>query len=177
MTAIVATIAPPGAGKSTWCARRFHPQQILNLDTLRGQVSDDPGNMGGTADAVAVQRQLLTARCRRGLLSVVDDTNLRGDVRDRLRTHGILHGMLLVAVLFDVPLPVCLARNAARERKVPEPVVARMYEQFAALLPAPDRGLPGWDFTVRVTAEGGSTFVGRLPDECVLPHRDAGWLR
>ena len=63
---------------------------------------------------------------RRGLLTVVDATNLTKAARRSLLLLAAQAGRPAVAVVFDVPLERCLARNAGRPgRQVPDAVVRR----------------------------------------------------
>jgi predicted kinase len=153
LPALVVTIAIPGAGKSTWAEQRFTPTQIINLDELRERVCDDPTDMDATPDAVAIQDLLVDARCRRRRLTVVDATNLRPEVRAKLIEIALTNLMVPVAVVLDVPLEVCRARNAARPRQVPKPVMDRMWQQFTKTIPT-DGPVPGFAQTVRVRDDG-----------------------
>lgn len=163
MTALVVTIAVAGAGKSTWLAARFTPFQIVNLDTLRGVISDDPGDREATGDAVDVQDRILGARCRRRRLTAVDATNLRPDVREKLTGLAIANLMTPVAVVFDIPEETCLARNELRReqdgRYVPPAVIERQAASFKENVP-PTGSVPGFAQTVRVQADGSRVVFG-----------------
>lgn len=171
MTALVVMVAVAGAGKSTWVARRFTPTQTVNLDTLRAVIADDPNDQGATADAVAVQDAVLAARCRRRLLTVVDATNLRADVRAKFIEHAHRNLMLPVAVVLDVPLNLCLIRNRQRERRVPDDVIVRMHKQLTTSIP-PTGGVPGFGVTRRI-GDTHDYLAGTVPPG----HNNAVWLR
>jgi protein phosphatase len=153
VTALVVMIAPPGAGKSTWVKDRFTPNQTINLDELRGRLSDDPHAQDVTTEAVTIQDLLLAGRCRRRLLTVVDATNIRPDVRSRLLGYAYSNTMLPVAVVLDVPLETCLARNAARPRPVPEEVIRRMWAELTETVGSTG-GVDGFGQTVRFDPDG-----------------------
>jgi protein phosphatase len=163
VTALVVMIGPPGSGKSTWCAGRFRPSQIVNLDHLRELVCDDPGDMSATGDAVQVQHRLIAARCRRRLLTVVDATNVRPGLRIGLLDHAAANGMLALAVVLDVPEDVCKARNKLRDRQVPVEVVDRMCEQRLDDLKVPGP-VPGFAVTRWIDCHGRDLVFGWRDD-------------
>lgn len=171
MTALVVTMGPPGSGKSTWVEQRFTQTQIVNLDRLRGMVADDPTDQDATGDAVFLQHRLLEARCRRRLMTAVDATNVRPDVRQGLLEHAHRNLMYPVAVVFDVPLETCLARNAARERQVPAHVIHRMWQQLTEQVPA-EGPVPGFAQTLRL-GPWGCLVHGRTRPE----YDRAPWLQ
>jgi len=124
--ALVLLVGPSGAGKSTWAARRFRPDTILSSDAYRAQVGRDASDQSATAEAFKVLHAVARARLRRGLLTVVDATNLTASGRRSLLRLAATAERPVVAVAFDVSLERCLAQNAARpDRRVPEDVVRR----------------------------------------------------
>lgn len=171
MTALVVMIAPPGAGKSSWTAGRFHRHQVVNLDSIREQIADDPADQGATREAADIQHAMLAARCRRRLLTVVDATNLGGGVRESLLGHAHRNLMLTVAVVLDVPLEVCLIRNRRRDRVVPEHVIVRMHQQYLRSIPAAGV-VAGFDVTRRI-GYAHDYVAGLVPTD----QREAPWLR
>jgi predicted kinase len=133
--ALVILVGPSGAGKSTWAAARFASGFVLASDAFRALVSGDAGDQGATADAFKVLHMVAKARLRRGLLTVVDATNLTVAARRTLRRLAAGAGRPAVAVVFDISLGRCIAQNAARaERRVPEQVVRRHHVQLAETL-------------------------------------------
>lgn len=139
--ALVLLIGPAGSGKSTWARARFRPTQIVSSDELRAWVSDDAADQSATRDAFTVLHVLVRARVTRGLLTVIDATNLLAGARRPLRELAGRHGRPCVAVVFDVPLGELLARNANRDRMVPPEAVRKHHAQLAqALLALPSEG-------------------------------------
>lgn len=64
---------------------------------------------------------------------IVDQTNLNDKARNKLLSHlKIDPNVEIVNVIFDVPLHVCLERNAQRtgREKVPNSVIRRMFYSF-----------------------------------------------
>lgn len=133
--ALVILVGPSGAGKSTWAAARFASEAVLSSDEFRALVGGDAGDQGATAEAFKVLHMVAKARLRRGLLTVVDATNLTVAARRTLRRLAAAAGRPVVVIVFAVSLQRCLAQNAARaERRVPEGVVRRHHVQLAETL-------------------------------------------
>lgn len=133
--ALVVLIGPSGAGKSTFAARHFAPSAVLSSDALRAMVADDPNDQAATDDAFELLHAALAMRLARGRLTVVDATNVEGWARERLLAVARRHGRSGAAVVFDLPLEVCLARNAVREdRRVPPASIRRQHGRMRASL-------------------------------------------
>jgi predicted kinase len=156
--ALVLLVGPAGCGKSTWAARHFRSDQILSSDGFRALVAGDATDQSATADAFRLLHLATRARLGRGLLTVVDATNLTAATRLGLRQQAKRAGRPVVAVIFDVPLERCLAQNAARpERQVPEAVVRRHHAEMLrvrAQLP-----FEGYASIVVIGEDGGSGTV------------------
>ena len=144
---LVTLIGPPGAGKSTlvrhWLAW-WPPTCVQELDGYRAVLCDDAGEQAVTLEAVNLFHQVLDARLRRRLTTVVDMTSTRADVRVDLVQRAHRHGMLAVAVVLTTPVERCVTRNARRpaNRCVPEETVRRLHAETVAALP----GLAGEGF-------------------------------
>ena len=140
--ALVLLVGPSGAGKSTWAARHFRSGEILSSDRFREMVAADATDQSATADAFKVLHAIARARLRRGLLTVVDATNLTERARRSLLRLAATARRPAVAVVFDLSLARFLEQNAARpERQVPEAVVGAHHQQLQAALPRlPDEG-------------------------------------
>jgi protein phosphatase len=111
---LVVLIGASGSGKSTLARRLFRPTEILSSDTCRGWVSDDDNNQEATNDAFDVLHYVARKRLARGLLTVVDATNVRAeDRKDFVQLAREFH-CLPVAIVVDTPEWVCQERNAAR---------------------------------------------------------------
>jgi predicted kinase len=100
-------------------------------------VAGDATDQSASADAFRLLHQVLRARLRRGLRTVVDATNLTAGARRSLRRMAQRAARPSIAVVFEASLELCLARNAARPgRQVPEAVVIRQHRQLGVALEA-----------------------------------------
>jgi protein phosphatase len=135
--ALVLLVGPAGSGKSTWAARHFRPDDVLSSDAFRILVAGDATDQSASADAFRLLHLAIRARLARGLLTVVDATNLGAATRLGLSAQARRFGRPAVAVVFDVPLERCLAQNAARVgRQVPDAVVRRHHRELADAMAA-----------------------------------------
>jgi len=122
---VVLAIGLPGSGKSAWFKR--HNITPLSSDLVRALLFDDPTEQRFQDLVFSNLRSMLRARLiARRPLNYVDATNLTPHDR-----HGWIklakdHGYEVHAVFFDVPVEICLQRNARRARVVPEDVMRRM---------------------------------------------------
>ncbi|TXD41293.1 polynucleotide kinase-phosphatase [Lujinxingia vulgaris] len=112
--ALVVLIGSSGAGKSTFAATHFKATEVLSSDRCRALVSDEESNLDATDDAFEVLHVILEKRLKRGLLTVIDATNVKPFARRSLVTMARKYHVLPVAIVLDLPEKVCRARNAAR---------------------------------------------------------------
>ncbi len=123
----------PGSGKSTWLER--NGVTGISSDAIRKLLADDEGDQSIHPHVFATVRYLLEKRLSIARpVSYIDATNLTPAERRPYVEIARAHGCEIEAVFFDVPLAVCLARNALRPRVVPPEAV----EKMAAKLVPPD---------------------------------------
>nr|WP_017542270.1 polynucleotide kinase-phosphatase [Nocardiopsis prasina] len=111
---LVLLVGVSGSGKSTFAARHFQPTQVIGSDFCRGMVSDDENDQSATADAFALLGTVVDIRLRRGLLTVVDATNVQRKARDQLVRIAKDNDVLTTAIVLDVPEAVARERNRLR---------------------------------------------------------------
>ena len=128
---LVLLVGVSGAGKSTFAQAHFAPFEIVSSDFYRGVVSNDESEQDATAAAFDLVHRVVAKRLGRGLLTVVDATNLRGESRRPLVELAHHASVPAVAIVFDLPLETCLERTRTRDdRHVEERVVASQREQL-----------------------------------------------
>lgn len=133
--ALVVLIGPSGSGKSTWAAKNFRPEEIVSSDRLRAMVGSGEHDLEASSVAFSLLDQMVDARLRNRLLTVVDTLGL--DTERRARHLGLARELDLPAVLvvFDVREQVTRQRNRSRERPVPAGVLTSQIRRFRQILP------------------------------------------
>lgn len=165
---LVVLIGPAGSGKSTFAARHFHPSEVLSSDGYRALIAGDEADQTATPAAFGRLHRELVRRLGAGLLTVVDATNLEPAARRALLRRSSAAGLAAVAIVFDLPEAVVLARNAARaNRVVDEQVVRHHIAQLRRWLDQPGFGVETEGFSlvlvVRDPLELDAITVVRLP--------------
>lgn len=128
---MVVLIGPSGSGKSTFAAKHFKPTEVLSSDVCRALVSNDENDQTVTKDAFAVLRFIAERRLRAENLTVIDATNVQREARKPLIQLARDQDCLPVAIVFDVPVKVCNARNKARsDRQFGSHVVRQQLAQM-----------------------------------------------
>lgn len=133
MTTLTITRGLPGSGKSTWAKAQPHAVRI-NRDDLRQMLHGGALYEAWAEQQVTtVQHAAVLALLAGGVDVICDDTNLRAkNVRALVEIAAECGAEAVIEDLTDVPLDVCLARDAAREKPVGEQMIRRMHERFLA---------------------------------------------
>jgi F420-dependent oxidoreductase-like protein len=160
---LVVLVGVSAAGKSHWAAQHFRPEQVVSSDQLRGVVGEGAHDLAASADAFALLEQIVAARIGRRLTTVIDTLGLDADRRRGWRELAARHRVHSVVVGFDVPAAECRRRNAARERKIPAPILTGQLKQF-------EQARPG------LAAEGFDEIIAPEPVR-VVPAAFAGAAR
>ena len=120
---LVVLCGPAGCGKSTFAAKHFLPTQVVSSDDCRAQLSDDATNQEITVLAFQLMHFIVESRLRLGRLTVADATNLKREDRRPMIELANRVGFNLAAIVFNVSLDICLARNAGRARTIPSEAI------------------------------------------------------
>ena len=82
-----------GSGKSTWAAERFRSGRGRELGCAASNGGSGPADLDATADAFALLDQIVAARAKRSLTTVIDtlglDPERRADYRRLAREAGL----------------------------------------------------------------------------------------
>ena len=128
---LVVLVGASGSGKSTFAREHFAPYETLSSDVFRGLVSNDESDQSATVPAFDALQYVAGKRLEAGLLTVIDATSVQPAARRALVELARAHDVLPVAIVFDLPESVSVARNAARsDRRIPAGVVRRQNDQL-----------------------------------------------
>lgn len=116
--ALVVLAGPSGAGKSTWAAARYRPTEIVSSDHLRAVVGRGEDDLDASAETFSLLDQIVAARLRRRLMTVVDTIGF--NIQRRITHLAAARGVHLpaIAVLFETDPVQCRLRNQARIRPI-----------------------------------------------------------
>lgn len=145
MTTLIAMRGLPASGKSTyaraWVAEDPIRRARVNRDDCRAMLHDGAYHGRDTEkQIIAIRDAAVSALLKRGVSVVVDDTNLPSrTVRDVRRLATMAGAEFEIVDLTNVPLDVCLERNAARVGRalVPPDRVVEMHTKFVKGKPHP----------------------------------------
>jgi alkanesulfonate monooxygenase SsuD/methylene tetrahydromethanopterin reductase-like flavin-dependent oxidoreductase (luciferase family)/predicted kinase len=147
--ALIVLVGASGSGKSAWAAARYRPEEVVSSDQLRGVVGSGEHDLDASLDAFALLDQIVAARVKRGLTTVVDTLGLDPARRRTQLDLARQAGLPGVAVLFDTDPTVCRRRNAERDRSVPAAVLDGQLRRIPAV--AREVAAEGWDLVLRPT--------------------------
>ena len=169
---LVVLIGAAGAGKSTFAARHFAPDEVLSSDKFRAVVAGDPSDQRATRPAFAILHRELGRRLAAGLLTVVDATNVTAHARRGLLARANAAGVPAIASVLDLPYDLVRARNRARSGGAAIPddaVLAQLADLERTIEREGAGGWPGFAAVHRLrTAEDvDRVVVRREPARCV----------
>ncbi len=128
---LVITVGLPASGKSTYLAQLG--VNAISSDEVRRMIADDPRDQSMNARVFSTVRYLIRQRIGGGRpVTYVDATHLTPWERKPYVLLAQRYGCTLEALFFDVPVDVCIARNQARDRVVPEEAIRKMAGQMIA---------------------------------------------
>lgn len=111
---LVLLVGASGSGKSTFARQHFDAYEVVSSDECRAIVSNDENRKDATNDAFDLLYYIVGKRLKRGLLTVVDATNVQATSRKGLVELAREHHVLPVVIVLDMPQKVCETRNQQR---------------------------------------------------------------
>ena len=146
---LIILIGLPGSGKSTLAQHLCQTdpgRSLISTDQIRGQLFGDEAEQGPwRLIERELHRQFREVReaiaTGQATEAIFDATNAvrrnRRQILQLARQKGFTH---LTGLWLDVPLPICLYRNANRDRQVPETVIQSMYRCLEGAPPGLSEG-------------------------------------
>jgi len=126
--ALVVLVGASGSGKSTFARAHFGRFEIISSDYCRGLVSNDENDQSATKAAFELLHVIAGKRLERGLLTVVDATNVQAEARKPLIELARSYHVLPVAIVLDMPERLCAERNRERADRTFGPHVIRQQQ-------------------------------------------------
>jgi alkanesulfonate monooxygenase SsuD/methylene tetrahydromethanopterin reductase-like flavin-dependent oxidoreductase (luciferase family)/predicted kinase len=164
--AVVVLAGAAGSGKSTWAAERFRTAEVVSSDALRAAVGSGPSDLDASVEAFALLDQIVAARTKRSLMTVIDTLGL-----DPIRRMDYLRlarsaGLPAVLVIMNTAAAVCRERNRLRDRPVPAPVLTEQLRRITRLMGSAEE--EGWDQVLIIAHDK----PVRPPAEEIAPQHD-----
>jgi protein phosphatase len=133
---LVVLIGPSGSGKSTFARKHFKRTEVVSSDFCRALVSDDESDQSATESAFEVLRLIAAKRLSAGRLTVIDATSVQPHARAPLVALANEYNVPAIAIAFNLPEELCVARSGARAgRPVPRDVVRSQARDLTGSLP------------------------------------------
>lgn len=125
---LVVLCGASGSGKSTFARRHFAPTEIVSSDQCRALVGDNESDQSVTRAAFELLHTIIDKRLEIGRLTVVDATNIKPEDRKPLLELARRWDVLSTAIVFDLPLAVCVEHNNSRQdRQTPQHAIKRQH--------------------------------------------------
>lgn len=147
MAQLLIMIGLPGSGKSTLAAQLATQTgwTLVSTDAIRAKFYGDESIQGSWLQVWGeVQRQLRAIAQAPNGKAIYDATNaVRRPRRQFIQLARSWGYDRICAIWLDLPLTVCLERNAGRSRQVPGEVIGQMHRRLVGGPPSLEEGLDG----------------------------------
>lgn len=131
MGILVYLVGLPASGKSTRCKYyEEHGFKIFSSDAIRAEIYGDESEQGNPKKVFQILHKRIKEALKDGYDCVYDATNVVAKRRIAFLKEIKNIPCNKICEVVWAPYETCLSRNKARERKVPEYVIERMYHQF-----------------------------------------------
>ena len=130
----------PGSGKSTWVKERIakYGGHHVSRDEIRFELLDKYGGDYFTHETTVISTfrnriNELMASDEECMDIYIDATHLTRAARQSVLSNTNVKDGYMIAVWFDVPLELCLARNDKREgrARVPRQIIEDMFRKYS----------------------------------------------
>ena len=125
----------PGGGKSSWAGvykQQHGAHVVLSSDEVRGILGKDESDQSVSAQTFKFLETACELLLKQGRNVILDACNITRKARRPFVNLGLKYSANIRIAVFNASIETCKARNAARERKVPEEVTDRMAKNWEA---------------------------------------------
>ena len=142
MKKLILLIGIQGSGKTTLALKLVEKGfKRICADDIRAELFGDAIIQGDTTQVFSIFFERLEKLFAEGGDIVVDNTNLNAKQRQPILERAAAAGYTDIQLwLLDVPLALCLKRNASRERVVPEDIVTNYHNELNRVRPKRSEG-------------------------------------
>ena len=142
MPKLIVTRGLPGSGKSTWALKQVENDKHMvrvNRDSIRSMLHGKPWNPKYEDAVTKVRNRNIQLLLGMGYDVICDDTNLRNDYINDLRSIalGEGHEFILNDSFLEVSVEECIKRDLQRTASVGKDVIERMYYDYWKQQPKP----------------------------------------
>lgn len=132
MTKLFLMIGLPASGKSTLAEQisKSEDAEIVSSDNIRKELYGDENIQGDNNKVFRILQERIINGLKNNKNMIYDATNISYKTRMAFLQRLNKLEVEKIAVMVATPYEDCLIRNAQRERKVPEEVIKRMYNNF-----------------------------------------------
>lgn len=129
MNKLILLVGIPASGKSTLAARLIGKGYVcLSADDIRHELWGEVTEQGDKERVFEIFFARMERAMSEGRDIVIDNTNINPMHRKQILERATRLSYQDVQLwILDVPLDVCLERNRARERQVPEEILTKMH--------------------------------------------------
>ena len=144
---LMMAVGCPGSGKSTWWFDGLKNGSIpkesirINMDEIRKEMTGDESDQSKNY-VVSKVAQVKLKSCLSERIPVIywDNTGTKAKYRKEVIQLAKQANYNIICVHFDLPLKVCLSRNANRGRVVPKDIIENMYNSIKENPPKNEEG-------------------------------------
>lgn len=132
MNSLIICIGAPASGKSTWATKFCAENEYvyLNADSFRGILGKDDSDQSVNKEVFEHLEIFVEYLIKTRQNCCIDNMNTTRLNRCLWLESAKEGGFDAKAVVFQTPQEVCVARNGARARKVPDFVIDRFFKRF-----------------------------------------------
>ena len=125
---LVMMMGSSSSGKSTFANRHFKSTEIVSSDACRAMIADHENVMDANDATFEVVHFIVEKRLERGLLTVVDATNLQPEGRKSLVSLARKYHVFPILIGLNLPESLLQERNSAG-RQLPARIIRRHHRQ------------------------------------------------
>lgn len=132
MTKLFLMIGLPASGKSTLAEQiaKSEDAEIVSSDNIRKELYGDENIQGDNNKVFRILQERIINGLKNNKNMIYDATNISYKTRMAFLQRLNKLEVEKIAIMVATPYEDCLIRNSQRERKVPEEVIKRMYNNF-----------------------------------------------